>query len=140
MRASHRGGLSCCRTWALGARASVVVAREPSYSETYWDLPGNGSIPYPPHWQVDSQPLSRQGSPQESFCSPGVHAANLSLQALQRSRFVAQEPHHISHGINLLTWPKVPGKERHSYLSGYSTDVKVSSQEPVQGQTFLWRI
>ena len=26
-RASHCGGFSCCRTWALGARASVVVAR-----------------------------------------------------------------------------------------------------------------
>ena len=25
-RASHYGGFSCCRAWALGARASVVVA------------------------------------------------------------------------------------------------------------------
>ena len=25
--ASHCGGFSCCRAWALGARASVVVAR-----------------------------------------------------------------------------------------------------------------
>ena len=25
-QASHCGGFSCCRTWALGARASVVVA------------------------------------------------------------------------------------------------------------------
>ena len=26
-RASHSGGFSCCGAWALGARASVVVAR-----------------------------------------------------------------------------------------------------------------
>ena len=25
-QASHRGGFSCCGAWALGARASVVVA------------------------------------------------------------------------------------------------------------------
>ena len=27
MQASHCGGFSCCGAWALGARASVVVAR-----------------------------------------------------------------------------------------------------------------
>ena len=27
VRASHCGGFSCCGTWALGTRASVVVAR-----------------------------------------------------------------------------------------------------------------
>ena len=27
-RASHCGGFSCCGAWALGVRASVVVARE----------------------------------------------------------------------------------------------------------------
>ena len=27
VRASHCGGFSCCRAWALGARTSVVVAR-----------------------------------------------------------------------------------------------------------------
>ena len=27
-RASHCGGFSCCGAWALGLRASVVVARE----------------------------------------------------------------------------------------------------------------
>ena len=26
-RASHCGGFSCCRAWALGAWASVIVAR-----------------------------------------------------------------------------------------------------------------
>ena len=26
VQASHCGGFSCCRAWALGARASVVVA------------------------------------------------------------------------------------------------------------------
>ena len=27
VRASHCGGFSCCRAWALGVQASVVVAR-----------------------------------------------------------------------------------------------------------------
>ena len=27
VRASHCGGFSCCGAWALGTRASVVVAR-----------------------------------------------------------------------------------------------------------------
>ena len=27
-QASHCGGFSCCRAWALGTRASVVVTRE----------------------------------------------------------------------------------------------------------------
>ena len=27
VRASHCGGLTCCGAWALGAQASVVVAR-----------------------------------------------------------------------------------------------------------------
>ena len=61
MRASHCGGFSCCRAWALGARASVVVARRLSSCGAWaqllhgmWDLPGPGTEPMPLHWQADS--------------------------------------------------------------------------------------
>ena len=46
--ASHCGGFSRCRAWALAARASVVVARELSSSKIYWDLPGQGINPLSP--------------------------------------------------------------------------------------------
>ena len=48
-RASHCGGFSCCGAWALGAWASVVVARRlsscgarASLLRGMWDLPGPG--------------------------------------------------------------------------------------------------
>ena len=50
-RASHRGGFSCCRAWALSPRASVVVVLEHRLSSCgarayllhgMWDLPGPG--------------------------------------------------------------------------------------------------
>ena len=85
-RTSHCGGLPCCRAWALGARASVVVARglhstgspavalEPSCSAACGILPDQGSNPRPLHWQADSQPLRHQGSPSYHFlCSPFLY-------------------------------------------------------------------
>ena len=66
-RASHRGGFSCCRAWALGAWASVAVARGLSSCglralecrlsscgaraqllRGMWDLPGPGLEPTSP--------------------------------------------------------------------------------------------
>ena len=66
-RASHCGGFSCCRAWALGAQASVVVARRLSSCGSralerrvsscgaqaqllrgMWDLPGPGLEPVSP--------------------------------------------------------------------------------------------
>ena len=45
----HGSGFSCCRTWALGTRASALATREPSRSGTgaqllhsTWSLPGPG--------------------------------------------------------------------------------------------------
>ena len=63
---SHCGGFSCCETWALGARASVVVARglqSPgsvvvshglSCSTACGIFPNQGSNPCPLHRQEDS--------------------------------------------------------------------------------------
>ena len=54
-RASHCGGFSCCRAWALGVWASVVVARGLSSCGAraqllrgMWDLPGPGLEPLSP--------------------------------------------------------------------------------------------
>ena len=66
-RASHRGGFSFCRAWALGAQASAVVVRGLSSCGTWalehrlsscgaraqllrgmWDLPGPGLEPVSP--------------------------------------------------------------------------------------------
>ena len=53
--ASHGGGLSCCRAWALGTHASVVAARGLSSCGAraqllrgVWDLPGPGIEPVSP--------------------------------------------------------------------------------------------
>ena len=50
--ASHRGGFSCCGAGALGAWASVVLARGLSSCDAWalffhgmWDLPGPGLKP-----------------------------------------------------------------------------------------------
>ena len=78
---SHCSGFSCCRVWALGAWASVVVAHRLSScgsqalehrlgivahglscSTACGIFPDQGSNPCPLHWQVDSQPLCHQGS------------------------------------------------------------------------------
>ena len=76
--ASHCCGFSCCRAVALGARASVVVARglqsagsavaahKPSCSTACGIPPDQGSNPRPLHCQADSQPLCHQGSPSSS--------------------------------------------------------------------------
>ena len=43
------------------------MAQEPSCSAVCGILPDQGSNPCPLHWQVDSQPLRHQGSPQMAF-------------------------------------------------------------------------
>ena len=65
-RASHCGGLSCCAAQALGAQASVPVARGlqsagsaavahgPSCSAACGILLDQGWNPCPLHWQADS--------------------------------------------------------------------------------------
>ena len=61
-------GLSLLRPLLLrstGSRraGSVVVAHGPSCSAACGIFPDQGSNPRPLHWQADSQPLRRQGSP-----------------------------------------------------------------------------
>ena len=44
--ASHCNGFSCCRAWALGLQASVVVAHRLSCpARSIWDLPRSGIKP-----------------------------------------------------------------------------------------------
>ena len=71
VRASHCGGFSCCRAWALGTRASVVVAHGSSCSAACGIFPDQGSNPCPLHWQADSQRLRHQGSPTKLFLKKG---------------------------------------------------------------------
>ena len=54
VQASHCGGSSCCRAWALGGGASVAVAQGLGCSATCGIFPDQGSNPCPLHWQVDS--------------------------------------------------------------------------------------
>ena len=68
--ASHCSGSSCCRSQALGARASVIAARGLSscgswvcQSKACGVLLDQGSSLCPLPWQVDSSPLNHQGSP-----------------------------------------------------------------------------
>ena len=61
-------GLSLSRPLLLrstGSRGagSVAVAHGPSCSAARGIFPDQGSNPCPRHWQADSQPLRRQGSP-----------------------------------------------------------------------------
>ena len=53
---------------ALGARASVVVAKGLSCSGTCGILPDQGSDLCPLHWQADSYPLHHRGSPHIGHC------------------------------------------------------------------------
>ena len=62
-------GLSLSRPLLLrstGSRraGSVIVAHGPSCSAACGIFPGQGLNPCPLHWQVDSQPLRHQGSPE----------------------------------------------------------------------------
>ena len=72
--ASHCSGFSCCRTQALGAWASVVVAHRLTHSLACGVFLDQGSKLCPLHWQAYSYPLHHQGSPQPlflfSFTSP----------------------------------------------------------------------
>ena len=66
VRASHCGSFSCCRAWALGAQASVVVAcrlqsagsvvvaHGLSCFAACGIFPDQSSNPCPLHWQADS--------------------------------------------------------------------------------------
>ena len=96
---SRCSGFSCCETqapgcWGLssfGSQAastgSVVVVPELSCSEAHGIFPDQRLNPYLLHWQVDSLPLSHQGSPHFIFiifffgCTGSPCAAQASLFA-----------------------------------------------------------
>ena len=73
--ASHRGGFSHCGAWPLGgvgsgvaaprlqSTGSVLVAHGLSCLAACGIFPHQGSNPCLLHWQVNSLPLSHQGSP-----------------------------------------------------------------------------
>ena len=69
-RASHCGGVSCCGAQAPGHIGSVVAAHRLSCPVACETFPDQGSNPCPLHWQVDSSPVSHQGSPGLSFENP----------------------------------------------------------------------
>ena len=71
---SRCAGLSLSRPLLLRSRGSrragsVIVAHGPSCSAARGIFPDQGSNLCPLHWQVDSQPLRHQGSPDHMFYS-----------------------------------------------------------------------
>ena len=62
-------GFSCCWVKAPGEWDSVVEAHRLSCSAAYRIFPDQGLNPCPLHWQVDSYPLSHQGSPVSGLMS-----------------------------------------------------------------------
>ena len=67
VRASHCGGLSCCRARGLQRRPSGCGAQARLPRGT-WDLPGPGSHPCLLHWEADSLTTEPQGSPGGDVC------------------------------------------------------------------------
>ena len=61
-RASHHGDFSCCGTPALGRLGSVALGLCCSATRGIL-FPDQGSNLCALHWQVDSYPLDRWGSP-----------------------------------------------------------------------------
>ena len=57
----------CCGLLHCGAQAPDAQAHGPSRSVARGIFPDRGTNPCPPHWQVDSQPLRHQGSPDFNF-------------------------------------------------------------------------
>ena len=57
------GLLTACGVQTLRGRASVALAHGPSRFSACGILPDQGSDPCFPHWQMDSLPLGRWGSP-----------------------------------------------------------------------------
>ena len=63
VRASHCGGLSCCRARALEHMGSVIVAQVLSCSAGHGNFLDPGSNPCPLPWQADSYPQHHTRSP-----------------------------------------------------------------------------
>ena len=99
-RAFHCHGFSCCGAQALGARASVVVARSLSSCGSrdlerrlsscgaraqllhgMWDLPGPGLEPMYPALADGSLTTAPRGKPKEVFLERGSNEENNILYA-----------------------------------------------------------
>ena len=85
--ASHCGGFSCCRARALGSLGSVVVGHRLSFPTAWGVFPDQGLNPCLLHWQVDSLPLSHQGSPLVMFWNTWVPVRRAPLTG-------RASPHH----------------------------------------------
>ena len=62
VQSSHGGGRSHCAAQTLGHMSSVLMAHGLSCAVAHEIFLDQGSNPWPLHWQVDSLPLSHQGS------------------------------------------------------------------------------
>ena len=65
--ASLGGGFSCCRPWALGAWASLVVARGLKLLHGMWDLPGAGLEPMSPALAGGFSTTAPPAKPQDGY-------------------------------------------------------------------------
>ena len=70
---------------------SAVVAHGPSCSAACGILPNQGSNSCPPHWQVDSQPLRHQGSPNGSYLKD--NSSNIVLGMLLQLLLILLRQH-----------------------------------------------
>ena len=75
-RVSQCGGLFCCRAWPLMHRLSSCGSWAYLLC-SMWNLLEQGSNPCLLHWQVDSLPLSHQGSPESETVSRSVVSDSL---------------------------------------------------------------
>ena len=83
-RASHCDGFSCCGARALGAQASVVVARGLSCSAACGIFPDQGSTPCPLFWQEDLNHWTAREVPP---CWFYIKAVMVGISKLSRDAF-----------------------------------------------------
>ena len=108
---SRCAGLSLSRSLLLrstGSRraGSVIVAHGPSCSAACGIFPDEGSNPCPLHWQVDSQPLRHQGSPESvNFLRQGTHILLFSVSLAHNTQYGHSKCLiQISGGENIRFW------------------------------------
>ena len=89
-------GFSCCRAWALGAQASVVVAHGLSCSAAMWDLPMPGFEPVSPALAGGFLTTAPPGKPLPQSYSISFHLAHPTMPSCP---IVSQTPQQLRLGI-----------------------------------------